>query len=168
MPHQNQIQYIYLISLHQWKYGLHSNYSLFPKIPHSEWNDNPWLWIETNSYLKKYQHLCFDCLWVMSQSNRPLHVYQQRNTHTAIFVTKQRWWKTNTAYLATAPAAWWQMQLMGWSPHPSLNRMLEHHRIPGKQGPFQCTDTGISLGIHPANERCRYNVTTPLIGWAHT
>ena len=28
--------------------------------------------------------------------------------------------------------------------------------------------TGISLGMHPANERRRYIVTTSLIGWAHT
>ena len=28
--------------------------------------------------------------------------------------------------------------------------------------------TGISLGMRPANERCRYNATTSLIGWAHT
>ena len=27
---------------------------------------------------------------------------------------------------------------------------------------------GISLGMHPANERRRYNVTMSLIGWAHT
>ena len=27
---------------------------------------------------------------------------------------------------------------------------------------------GISLGMHPANERRRYIVTTSLIGWAHT
>ena len=27
---------------------------------------------------------------------------------------------------------------------------------------------GISLGIRPANERCRYIVTTSLIGWVHT
>ena len=26
----------------------------------------------------------------------------------------------------------------------------------------------ISLGMHPANERRRYIVTTSLIGWAHT
>ena len=25
-----------------------------------------------------------------------------------------------------------------------------------------------SLGLRPANERCRYDVTTSLIGWAHT
>ena len=29
-------------------------------------------------------------------------------------------------------------------------------------------DAGISLGMRPANERRRYNVTTSLIGWAHT
>ena len=29
-------------------------------------------------------------------------------------------------------------------------------------------DTAISLGMHPANERRRYNVTTSLIGWAPT
>ena len=28
--------------------------------------------------------------------------------------------------------------------------------------------TGIRLGMRPANERRRYNVTTSLIGWAHT
>ena len=28
--------------------------------------------------------------------------------------------------------------------------------------------TGTSLGMRPANERRRYNVTTYLIGWAHT
>ena len=28
--------------------------------------------------------------------------------------------------------------------------------------------TGISLGMHSANERCQYNVTTSLIGWVHT
>ena len=27
---------------------------------------------------------------------------------------------------------------------------------------------GIILGMHPANERRRYTVTSPLIGWAHT
>ena len=27
---------------------------------------------------------------------------------------------------------------------------------------------GISVGMLPANERRHYNVTTPLIGWAHT
>ena len=27
---------------------------------------------------------------------------------------------------------------------------------------------GISLGMHPANERRRYNVTMSLIGWVHT
>ena len=27
---------------------------------------------------------------------------------------------------------------------------------------------GISLGMHPAHERRPYNVTTSLIGWAHT
>ena len=27
---------------------------------------------------------------------------------------------------------------------------------------------GIHLGMPPANERRRYNVTTSLIGWAHT
>ena len=27
--------------------------------------------------------------------------------------------------------------------------------------------TGISLGMHPANKRRRYDVTTFLIGWAH-
>ena len=30
------------------------------------------------------------------------------------------------------------------------------------------TKTVISLGMHPANERCAYNVTTYLIGWEHT
>ena len=44
--------------------------------------------------------------------------------------------------------------------------------------PCQCYDlkmlaihlnvTGISLGMHPANERRRYSVTTSLISWAHT
>ena len=28
--------------------------------------------------------------------------------------------------------------------------------------------SGISLGIRPVNERCRYIVTTSLIGWGHT
>ena len=28
--------------------------------------------------------------------------------------------------------------------------------------------SGISLGMGPANKRRRYNVTTSLIGWAHT
>ena len=28
--------------------------------------------------------------------------------------------------------------------------------------------SGISVGMGPANERCRYIVTTSLIGWAHT
>ena len=28
--------------------------------------------------------------------------------------------------------------------------------------------TGIGLGMHPVNERRGYNVTTSLIGWAHT
>ena len=27
---------------------------------------------------------------------------------------------------------------------------------------------GISLDMRPANERRRYNITTSLIGWAHT
>ena len=29
-------------------------------------------------------------------------------------------------------------------------------------------DTGIRVGMGPANERCRYHVMTSLIGWAHT
>ena len=29
-------------------------------------------------------------------------------------------------------------------------------------------NTGINLGMHPANERRRYNVTTSVIGWART
>ena len=32
---------------------------------------------------------------------------------------------------------------------------------------IQCRDHS-NLGMHPANERRRYNVTTSLIGWAHT
>ena len=28
--------------------------------------------------------------------------------------------------------------------------------------------SGIILCMHPANERRRYNVTSPLIGWLHT
>ena len=31
-----------------------------------------------------------------------------------------------------------------------------------------CMYAGISLGMYPANERCRYNVTTSPIGFAHT
>ena len=29
-------------------------------------------------------------------------------------------------------------------------------------------ETGLILGLRPANERCRYFVTTTLIGWAQT
>ena len=32
---------------------------------------------------------------------------------------------------------------------------------------FIISVSGISLGMYPANEGCRYNVTTSLIGWAH-
>ena len=31
-----------------------------------------------------------------------------------------------------------------------------------------CTCTGVILGMGSANERRRYNVTSSLIGWAHT
>ena len=37
-----------------------------------------------------------------------------------------------------------------------------------KKIPKSTTVPGISLGMHPANERRRYIVTTSLIGWAHT
>ena len=30
---------------------------------------------------------------------------------------------------------------------------------------YKLTCTGLNLGLHPANERCRYFVTTSLIGW---
>ena len=33
---------------------------------------------------------------------------------------------------------------------------------------FHTVESEIRLGMGPANERRRYNITTSLIGWAHT
>ena len=33
---------------------------------------------------------------------------------------------------------------------------------------WEVSTTGVILGWHPANERRRYKVTPPLIGWAQT
>ena len=37
----------------------------------------------------------------------------------------------------------------------------------GPSGIVICTDPGIILSMHPANERRRYSVTSSLIGWEH-
>ena len=41
---------------------------------------------------------------------------------------------------------------------------LLHHSINTLQNNFK----GLILGLRPSNERRRYNVTPPLIGWAQT
>ena len=39
---------------------------------------------------------------------------------------------------------------------------------PSKLLPLLVSDSGMILGLQPANERWRYFVTTSLIGWAQT
>ena len=62
---------------------------------------------------------------------------------------------------------------LNWFHLHSLTASLEdtHYIQPlhnnGKDTVTTCK-AGISLGVCPTNERRRYNVTTSLIGWAHT
>ena len=54
-------------------------------------------------------------------------------------------------------SAKWQPFCLGLN---VLIKSSHHHTLANKPG--------ISLGMHPANERRRSNVTKSLIGWAHT
>ena len=54
---------------------------------------------------------------------------------------------------------WYPLHYVCW--HVSANTWRENNRA-------IITGTGISLSMRQVNERCRYNVATSFIGWAHT
>ena len=53
---------------------------------------------------------------------------------------------------------------MSW--YPQVTSEWDFNEYEG--GSWSNTIAGLILGLHPTNERCRYNLTPSLIGWAQT
>ena len=52
---------------------------------------------------------------------------------------------------------------------PSRNKQYDQYKLTNITcASFWDDISGLILGLHPANERRRYNVTPSLIGWAQT
>ena len=67
-----------------------------------------------------------------------------------------------TVFLIETAPRW----MITWTPPNSTDTINITQQ--SKQNPIVCTFIEIIFGVHPANERRSYNVTSSLIGWAHT
>ena len=75
------------------------------------------------------------------------------------------WLLRRPAYCITVHMSWLKSANIGWcSPRRNMAFLYKYGVV--QMGSL--VNAGISLGMCPANERRRYNVTTSRIGWAHT
>ena len=65
------------------------------------------------------------------------------------------------------PAITWTNDALFLIEHLGINKIKSQYKRCFIKQIHLCM-SGISLGMRPANERRRYNVTTSLIGWVHT
>ena len=93
--------------------------------------------------------------FILSKTNKSFEKYPTKDILCHFLNNNQEWFrKWLVIYLLNQ---WW----LGWLLHGCIRRRtrywISYHGL-----------SGISLGMCPANERRRYNVTLCLTGWAHT